>query len=218
MSQEGRGHALLHHRTNQYHYRRRLPQFWKDVWFTDATDEEVRAFTDPYSTDPREGSPFDTGLLNQLGPQYKRLSAAIGDYVFHTGRRDLLEQTYAQGKRKSWTYQIEQSFPVLGQLDLLGDLTDLPLLGSFHASDVAFNSFGLLPPLLSQNSRNIMSTNIAFVNSLDPNNHCLDLPHWPNWTPYEKAMYKESGRDIIKDDFREAAMRLLNDNPGTYVI
>jgi hypothetical protein len=94
------------------------------------------------------------------------------------------------------------------------------VLGSFHASDVTFNSFGLVPPLLSQNSENIMSTNIAFVNSLDPNNHGLDLPHWPNWTPDEKAMfrYKESGPDIIKDDFREAAMRLVNDNAETYMI
>jgi acetylcholinesterase len=196
-------------------------KFWKDVWFHDATDEEIREFTDSYSTDPREGSPFDTGVLNQLGPQYKRLAAAIGDYVFHAGRRDLLEQTYAQGKRRSWTFQIEQSLPVLGQIDLLGGLTNLPVLGSFHASDVAFNSFGFISPLLSQNSRNIMSTNIAFVNSLDPNNHGLkDVPHWPNWTPDAKAMFnfKETGPNIIKDDFREAAMRLVNDNAETYII
>lgn len=195
-------------------------KFWKDVWFKNATDSEVKAFTDSYSEDPRDGSPFDTGLLNQLGPQYKRLSAAIGDYVFHMGRRDLLEQTYVQGKRNGWTYQIEQSLPILGQIDLLGGLTNLPVLGSFHASDVAFNSFGLLPPLLSQNSKNIMSTNIAFVNSLDPNNHGLQLAKWPKWTPQDKAMFnfKETGPDVIRDDFREEAMRLVNDNAETYMI
>jgi acetylcholinesterase len=102
---------------------------------------------------------------------------------------------------------------------LLSDLTNIPVLGSFHASDVTLNSFGLLPLALSQNSRNIMSTNIAFVNSFNANDRRLDLPHWPNWTPDEKGMfrYKESGPDVT-DDFREAAMRLVNDNPDIYII
>lgn len=194
--------------------------FWKQIFFQNATDEEVKAFTDMYSTDPRKGSPYDTGVLNQLGPQYKRLASAVGDYTFETGRRDLLEQTYAQGKRRSWTYQIEQSIPVLGQLGPLGGLTGLPLLGSFHVSDVVLNSFGTLPPAISRNTRDIMSTYIAFVNSQDPNTHGLaDLPEWPKWTPDEKAMfrYKENGADIITDDYREEQMRFVNDNADTYV-
>ena len=130
------------------------------------------------------------------------------------GRRDLLDQSYAHGKRQRWAYLIEQSLPVLGQIGLLGDLIDVPVLRSFHASNVAFNSFGLLPSLLSQNIKHIMRTNIAIVNSLDPNNQYFDLPHWPNWTSDEKAMFghKESGPDLVKDDFREAAMRLVNNN------
>jgi hypothetical protein len=30
--------------------------------------------------------------------------------------------------------------------------------------------------------------------------------------------FTESGPEIIKDDFREAAMRLVNDNAETYII
>lgn len=108
---------------------------------------------------------------------------------------------------------------MLGQVDALSGLTGLPLLGSFHASDVILNSFGLILPALSKNSRNLMSTYVAFVNSQDPNNHGLkDLPHWPTWDPEGKAMfnYRESGTRIIKDDFREKQMSLLNDKGDTY--
>ena len=56
-------------------------RFFHDVFFQNLTPQQVKAFTDQYSADPAEGSPFDTGSANQLGPQYKRLSAAIGDYT-----------------------------------------------------------------------------------------------------------------------------------------
>jgi hypothetical protein len=51
----------------------------------------------------------------------------------------------------------------LGELGL-----DVPVLGSFHASDVTFYDFGTVP---DANTKNIMDTLIAFVSSLDPNNH-----------------------------------------------
>lgn len=197
-----------------------LRTFWKQLYFQSATDEQVQAFTDMYSEDPSEGSPYDTGLLNQLGPQYKRLASSVGDYTFESGRRDLLEQTYAQGKRSIWTYQIEQSIPVLGQLGELGGLTGLPVLGSFHVSDVVLNTFGTLPPAISRNSRDIMNTYIAFVNSQDPNTHGLeDLPEWPKWAPEGKAMfrYREGGAEVIVDDYREEQMRFLNDNAEIYM-
>lgn len=56
-------------------------KFFHDVFFPSLSSQEVKAFTDQYSEDPAEGSPFGTGDLNQLGPQYKRISAAIGDYT-----------------------------------------------------------------------------------------------------------------------------------------
>lgn len=136
---------------------------------------------------------------------------------FQAGRRDLLEHTHDQ--QKAYTCIIDQSIPLLGQVGALSGLTGLPLLGSFHVSDVVLNSFGLLPPAVSKNSRDLKSTYVSFVNSQDPNNHGLkDLPYWPTWDPEGKAMfnYRESGARIIKDDFREEAMRFMNDNADTY--
>lgn len=55
--------------------------YFHDLFFSSLSAEEIKAFTDLYSEDPAEGSPYDTGVRNQASPQYKRLSAAIGDYV-----------------------------------------------------------------------------------------------------------------------------------------
>lgn len=121
-----------------------------------------------------------------------------------------------------YTYQQQQSLYLLSQLPggLLTNLTNLPVLGSFHVSDVVLNSFGRVPAALSKNTLNIMSTYIAFMNSQDPNNHGLEgLPEWPTWDPEGKAMFKyqESGPVIIKDDYREEQMGFVNRNADTYV-
>ena len=191
--------------------------FWKDIFFQTLSPEQIKAFTDLYSQDPSEGSPYDTGALNAIGPQYKRLASAVGDYTFEAGRRDLLNYTHST--QPVWTYQQEQSLYLLTQLPLLQS-NDLPVLGSFHVSDVVLNSFGTIPPTLSKNTLNVMSTYIAFVNSQDPNNHGLQgLPQWPNWTPEGREMFKyqESGPVIIKDDYREKQFEFINGNADTYV-
>lgn len=93
------------------------------------------------------------------------------------------------------------------------------MLGSFHVSDVVLNDFGFIPPVISKNTLNIMSTFIAFVNTLDPNNHGLaDLPHWPTWDPQGVAMfqYAEDGCKIIRDDYREKQMAFMNENADVY--
>jgi hypothetical protein len=115
---------------------------------------------------------------------------------------------------------IEQSLPVVGAILLVAPLAGLPVLGSFHASDVILNSFGLIPPSVSNLSRNIMSTIIAFVHSLDPNDHGLDdLPEWPEWDGQGKGMYRfrEQGCDVVKDDFREKEIGFVNDNAEVYL-
>ena len=49
-----------------------------------ATEADIDRVVDAYSSDPSEGSPFDTGDLNVLTPQYKRLAAIQGDFVRNT--------------------------------------------------------------------------------------------------------------------------------------
>ena len=83
------------------------------------TDEEVREFMSSdylpksspadidrllvlYPQDPALGSPFDTGDLNELTPQFKRLAALQGDLVFQAPRRFLLE--HRSDKQKAFAF------------------------------------------------------------------------------------------------------------------
>lgn len=130
-------------------------------------------------------------------------------------------------KDNVWSYQIDVSVPVLGELLpklLPSSLTDLvggiPALGSFHATDVILYAFGLLPAAVSQNTRNIMSTIISFVATLDPNKHGLsDLPDWPVYGKEKNQyLFKEDGPDVIVDDYRKEAMDFLNDNADSLLL
>jgi acetylcholinesterase len=193
-------------------------RYFQEVFFTNATQEQVDQLCDMYSEDLAEGSPFDTGDANALTPQYKRLAALTGDCTFQSCRRDLLN--LFASKRKAWSYQIEDSLPVLGQVPLLNSLglANLPVLGSFHVSDVTLYAFGTVPATLSQNTLNLMSTIISFATTHDPNNHGLGLPYWPQYNTANRTLfrYKEDGPDLIPDTYREEAFDFQNENGDAF--
>ena len=56
-----------------------------------------------YPSDPTQGSPFDTGYLNTFTPQWKRISAILGDAAFQAPRRLMLQNR--SGKQSIWTYR-----------------------------------------------------------------------------------------------------------------
>lgn len=116
--------------------------FFKELFSQTLSAEGVEAFTNLYSQDPAEGSSYDTRAPDAIGLQYKCLAAAARDYTFEAGRRDLLNYTY--DTQKVWTYQQEYSLYLLTQLPLLKS-NHLPILGSFHVSDVVLDSFGTIP-------------------------------------------------------------------------
>ncbi|KAI9430679.1 Alpha/Beta hydrolase protein [Lactarius indigo] len=53
---------------------------------------EIDVLLTHYPDDQRAGSPFDTGYNNVFSPQFKRIAALQGDFVFHSPRRLLLEK------------------------------------------------------------------------------------------------------------------------------
>jgi acetylcholinesterase len=130
---------------------------------------------------------------------------------------------------KHWNYRTIVQLPAAGLAAPIagpltaspGGLTEPPVLGSFHGADVAFYLFGTLPPTASRNSLHIMSTFISFVNHLDPNLHGLaDLPLWPEWDQGDVRTYqfRESGVEVIRDDYRREAMDFLAAQAGTFKI
>lgn len=194
-----------------------VKDYFKTYWWPDITEAQLDRLMELYPEDPTQGAPYGTGLLYAVPPQYKRLAAINGDYSFESQRRQLL----AQHTAPKWNYQVEASVPLsavgstpLGSL--LGSLgaTNIPVLGSFHAFDIFFNWFGTIPPELSNNSRHMMRVLVSFIHNLDPNQHGEDdIPKWPQWDRQnlETIRFKESGVDIIRDDYRNASMAFFNE-------
>ncbi|KII93361.1 hypothetical protein PLICRDRAFT_100054 [Plicaturopsis crispa FD-325 SS-3] len=109
-----------------------------------------------YPDDITKGSPFDTGILNAITPQFKRIAAFLGDAVFQGPRRYFLQQI--SGKQKTWSYVNKR-------------LKELPGLGSAHATDI-LNVYA---------GGDLTDYLINFVNHLDPNGAGGHL-RWPEYT------------------------------------
>lgn len=195
----------------------KIVDYFQSVYWQKTPRSLIEELVNLYSTDPAEGSPYGTGIANQLGPRYKKIASMIGDYTFTAGRRTLLNVT--AGRQDTWSYQIKQSLPLLGQLKLLNptQLNNIPILGSFHISDVVLNAFGTVPAALSKNTLNIMSNLIQFANTLDPNTEGLDLPHWPKYDPEnpKQFQFREDGCKIIGDDYRKGQMDFIEANAAS---
>lgn len=55
-----------------------------------------------YPQDPAQGSPFDTGTLNVLTPEFKTMAAILGDLGFQAPRRHFLNTM--SDKQNTWSY------------------------------------------------------------------------------------------------------------------
>ncbi|KAJ3512776.1 hypothetical protein NLJ89_g3326 [Agrocybe chaxingu] len=158
----------------------------KNTFLTGITDAQVNEIAELYPPDITKGSPFDTGILNAVTPQFKRLAAFFGDGVFQAPRRWLLDHT--AGKQDVWAY-VSKRFKIL------------PVLGSLHAHDILNYAGGDMGDHL-----------IRFANNLNPNGQ--SGYQWPKYTlaTRQLATYRDG---LIKlststDNYRKEAMEAIN--------
>ena len=78
-------------------------KYIQSVYYPKTPLQELNAVLQLYSSDPSEGSPFNTSSNNTLSPQYKRISAIQGDLWFHGPRRLFFK--YLSEKQKTWSYR-----------------------------------------------------------------------------------------------------------------
>lgn len=184
-----------------------VKDYFKTYWWPKVTEQQLDRLMELY---PTQIENFPASPL----PQYERLSALIGDYSFEAQRRSLLAKVTAP----KWNYQTKFSVPlsVLGDSlvgKLLGQLklTNIPYLGSFHASDVFFYFFGTIPDSISNNSRHLMGSLVHFVHDLDPNHD--EIPTWPEWDSeaLETMHFREEGLELVTDDYRKEGMDYINE-------
>jgi carboxylesterase type B len=177
-----------------------VSEYLSTVFFDEATTAQVNDLVDTYQTITEDGSPFRTGLLNNFYPQFKRVSAILGDVTFTISRRLFLESASAVNPGvPSWSYLSTYDYGT-------------PILGTFHASDLLQVFYGVLP---NNAARSIRGYYYSFVYNLDPNEG-NDLAEWPQWSKSKKLMnFGALSNGLLNDDFRKDTAEWLKVNVGS---
>lgn len=74
----------------------------KSNYLPSANQSTINAVAAAYPNDITQGSPFNTGILNAVTPQFKRLAAIQGDLAFQAPRRFFLGER--AGVQKTWAF------------------------------------------------------------------------------------------------------------------
>ena len=159
-----------------------------------ATRDQINSLVAAYPDEALSGSVLNSFLKSSIYPQFNRLSTLLGDISFTFQRRSYLESIAQQVP--TWSYN--------------ADYLQLPVLGTFHASDVLTTFFDV-PPLLTTPS--ILTYYMSFINHEDPNK-IPNTKKWPQYQAEGKQMleFGAIGYKQITDDFREDSYAFFKDN------
>lgn len=175
-----------------------VTNYLADVFFQNASPELMAGLVDTYDDSWWHGSPFGTGIWNNIYPQFKRVSAILGDTTFTLARRTFLQShNRVKPNVKSWSYLATYNYGT-------------PILGTFHASDLIQVFFGVLP---NNAARSIRSYYFSFVYNLDPNVGSEKYGNWPEWKNGQMLReFKANSNALMKDDFRKESSDWLLEN------
>ncbi|KAJ7339981.1 carotenoid ester lipase precursor [Mycena albidolilacea] len=174
-----------------------------------GTPEEVAKIVELYPQNPTLGAPFGTGSANEITPEFKRIAAFEGDFLFVGIRRFLLQ--HASKTQNTWSW-----------LSKRGKST--PIRGAVHTSDVP-----LFFPTNSTSATDTVGVDslINFLNTLDPNVSGAPEPSvysrsnstvfWPKWqapsaegSPSLLTFSDPSVINVTADNFRAEQIDYLN--------
>jgi carboxylesterase type B len=163
-------------------------------FFPNATPKQIASLVSTYPDNPSAGSPFDTGLLNEIYPQFKRLAAILGDVTFTLRRRSYLSTVASQVP--AWSY-ISTYF------------SGTPILGTFHATDILQLYFDL-PSITAAAS--VHAYYVSFINYGNPNSNLNTLlTPWPKYSTQNPLLLNIGAltNTILPDTFRQASYDVL---------
>lgn len=107
-----------------------LSTYLNKYFFNSASKAQIDKLIDTYPDTIIDGSPFRSGILNNIYPQFKRLAAILGDLTFTLTRRSFLNTANMVAPDvPSWSYLSSYNI-------------GLPVLGTFHGSDLLQVFFG----------------------------------------------------------------------------
>jgi hypothetical protein len=87
-------------------------------YFPNVTETELSTLLELYPDDVTQGSPYDTGYLNAVTPQFKRIASFLGDAVFQAPRRYFLQSIASDQPVWSYLSKRLKSLPVLGSVSV----------------------------------------------------------------------------------------------------
>ncbi|TLS24757.1 hypothetical protein PpBr36_08837 [Pyricularia pennisetigena] len=173
----------------------KLVTYLSEIFFPATDINKIKGLVNAYPEDPREGSPFRTGTSNQVYPQFKRLSAILGDITFTLTRRlFLFASATLNPDVPSWSYLSSYDYGT-------------PIVGTFHGSDLLQIFYGILP---NYASRTTVSYYTNFLYNLDPNKGIKDIMYWPKWSEKQELMnFFANNAKLIPDNFRNESYNFL---------
>jgi carboxylesterase type B len=176
-----------------------LVDYFKTFFFHGASTAKIEELVATYPETIIDGSPFRSGLLNNIYPQFKRLAAILGDLTFTLTRRSFLNLANSVAPNvPSWSY--------MSSYDI-----GTPVLGTFHGSDLLQVFFGILPNYASMSTK---AYYLSFVNTLDPNTGS-GFPTWPRWSEAKQMLnFYPTTAILISDDFRRDTYDFIVKNVG----
>ncbi|KAL2871205.1 Alpha/Beta hydrolase protein [Aspergillus lucknowensis] len=181
-----------------------LVGYLHDIVWKSASEDELSELVDTYNDGfaaITEGSPFRTGLLNNVFPGFKRRAALLGDVLFTLSRRAFLETANEVNPAvPSWSY--------LGTYD-----HGTPILGTFHGSDLLQVFFGIFDNYAAQSTRTYL---VNFLYSMDPNGDLSgEYPEWPQWVKAREILNIQADKvSLLKDDFRSDSYEVIKKLSG----
>ncbi|KAM5540835.1 hypothetical protein V8D89_005479 [Ganoderma adspersum] len=159
-------------------------------YITGISSSDLDQLLKLYPADITQGSPFGTGILNAVTPEFKRLAAIQGDLVFQAPRRFFLQNV--ADKQPAWSFINKR-------------LKATPILGSAHVTDI-LNVYG---------GGDMADYLVNFVNKLDPNGKTgISWPKYTTASPqmlefYDLIIPGLNGLKITNDDYRVDAMNFM---------
>ncbi|KAL2146352.1 hypothetical protein VTI28DRAFT_4377 [Corynascus sepedonium] len=184
----------------------KLVSYLGELFFHGASKKQLQGLVNTYSPSITAGSPFGSGIFNEIYPGFKRLAAILGDLVFTLTRRVFLEvATTVNPDVPAWSY--------LASYD-----QGTPILGTFHGSDLLQVFYGILP---NYASKSIQSYYANFVYNQDPNDasggtsaKSKIAENWPRWTGKERKLinFFANRNGYLTDDFRSESANFIASN------
>lgn len=163
-----------------------LVRYFSEVYFANTPTDKIATWVKSYSKN-NSTSPFRTSGYQHYS-KFGHVAAMIGDQTFTLARRRFLQDaTAANPEVPVWSY-------------LSSYASWVPLLGTFHASDLLPLFRGIPANHVTRSARKYY---LNFLYNLDPNGDD-EFEHWPKWSENRTLLWFEtsSKNSHLTDDFR----------------